>query len=199
MTKFIGDRISMEDHERSSTVVILPKRVRWKDILLISWVVGFTFAGLYIVYLLFFGGINELKVGVNYDEEIRKQQVIYLAIFTGFWVYFEYLTLKTVLWYLFGKELIQIDTEALTFKRSTLSYGKANRYFFENIKKIEYIKPDDTSLNQFLTNAYWSLGADAIKIYTKGKEKTFGRRLSEKEAKRLLKFINERSKKWRKK
>ncbi|MBD3636309.1 MAG: hypothetical protein HUJ25_03125 [Crocinitomicaceae bacterium] len=199
MAKKIGDRISMEDHEKSSTVVILPKRVLWKDILLISWVVCFSFAGLYVIYLLFFGGINELKVGENFDQDIREQQIIYLAIFTGFWFYFEYVTLKTMLWYLFGKELIMIDTEGLWVKRSILSYGKSHRFFFENIKKLRYEKGDDTSLNQFLNNAYWSLGSDALFLEYKTKKKSFGRRLEEKEAKLLLRYINDRMKKWRRK
>lgn len=198
MIKNIGDRISMEDHEKSTTVVILPKRVLWKDLLMWAWVLGFSFAGLYVIYLLFFGGMNELKVGVNFDEEVRKQQIIYLAIFTGFWIYFEYLTVRTVLWQLFGKELIMIDSEALMVKRSTLSYGKAQRYFFENIRKLRFEKPDDTSLNQFLSNAYWAMGTDVFKLEYKDKTRSFGRRIEEKEAKLLLRFLNDRIKKRRK-
>ena len=56
MVKFIGDRISTEDHAKSTTIVITPKRVLWKEIVLGLWVAGFTFAGLYVIYLLFFGG-----------------------------------------------------------------------------------------------------------------------------------------------
>lgn len=189
----------MEDHEKSTTIVILPKRVLWKDILLMSWVAGFTFVGVYVIYLLFFGGINELKVGENFDQEIREQQIIFLAIFTGFWVYFEYMTVRVVLWYLFGKELIMIDSEALMVKRSILTYGRANRYFFENIKKFRHEKPDMTSLNQFLNNAYWSMGSDVYQLDYKGKKKSFGRRIEDKEAKLLLRFINDRMKKWKRK
>lgn len=199
MAKNIGDRISMVDHERSTTVVILPKRILWKDIVLIAWVLAFSFVGIYVIYLLFFGGMNELSVGENFDEEIRKQQIIYLAIFTGFWIYFEYLTVKTTLWYLYGKELILIDTEGLSVKRSILSYGKAHRYFYENIKKLRYEKPDNTSLSQFMNTAYWSLGNDAIYLEYGGKKKSFGRRIEEKEAKLLLRFIQDRLKKWHKK
>ena len=189
----------MEDHDRSTTVVILPKRVLWKDILLIAWVIGFSFAGFYVIYLLFFGGINKLEVGENFDQDIREQQIIYLSVFTGFWIYFEYMTVKSTLWYLFGKELLLIDNDGLTVKRSILSYGKAHRFFNESIKKIWYEKPDKTSLNHFMSNAYWSLGTDAIHIELKEKKRTFGRRLDEKEATLLLRFINDRLKKWKRK
>lgn len=199
MVKNIGDRISMQDHEKSTTVVIMPKRVMWKDILLFSWVLGFSFVGFYVIYLLFFGGMNRLEVGENFDQDVREQQIIFLAIFTGFWVYFEYMTVKVSLWYLFGKELIMIDTECLSVKRSILSYGRAHRYFYENFTNLRYEKPDDTNMNQFLSNAYWSMGSDVFKLEFKGKERTFGRRLDEKEAKLLLRFIQDRVKKQKKK
>ena len=195
MAKWIGDRISTEDHEKKTTIVILPKRVKWKEILLILWVIGFSFAGFYMIYLLFFGGMDQLAVGENFDEEIRRQQQIYLAIFIAFWAYFEYLTVKAVLWYLYGKELLMIDTEALSVKKSIFGYGRAHRYFFENIKKMRFEKADQTSLNNFLTNAYWSLGTENIRFEYHGKEKSFGRRVEQKEGKLLLRFINDRIKK----
>jgi hypothetical protein len=199
MTKTIGDRISVVDHEKSTTIVVLPKRVRWKEILLITWLICFTVAGLYVIYLLFFGGIDELKTGVNFDESVRDQQLIYLTIFVAFWGYFEFITAKATLWYLFGKELLMIDTEALTVKKSIFKYGKAQRYFFENIKKITYEKPDSTSLNSFLDNAYWSTGTEVFRIEYFTKTKSFGRRIDEKEANLLLRLINDRVKKWKKK
>lgn len=199
MPKLIGDRISTEDHEKSTTVVIVPKRVLWKEILLISWVLAFTFTGFYFIYLLFFGGIDELETGVNFDQSVRDQQLIYLTILIAFWGYFEYLTVKAVLWNLFGKELIMIDTEALSVKKSILGYGKANRYFFDNIKKFRYEKPDSTSLNTFLDNAYWSSGSEVFKLEYLGKNKSFGKKVEEKEANLLLRFLNDRIKKWRKK
>ena len=199
MSKLIGDRISTEDHEKSTTVVIIPKRILWKEILLVTWVLAFSVAGFYVIYLLFFGGIDELATGINYDETVRDQQLIYLAIFTAFWGYFEYITVKAVLWNIFGKELLMIDTEALSVKKSILGYGKANRYFFENIKSLKYEKPDSTSLNSFLDNAYWSTGTEVFKLDYLGKNKSFGKKVDEKEATLLLRFLNDRVKKWRKK
>ena len=198
MAKFIGDRISTEDHPKSTTIVVTPKRVLWKEIILGLWLAGFTFAGMYIIYLLFFGGMDSLQTGTNFDEDIRRQQIIYLIVFAAFWAYFEYVTLKAFLWILFGKELIMIDTEAVSIKKSILGYGKSHRFFFENIKKFTYEKPDSLSLNTFLDNSYWSTGTEVYKIEHKGKAKTFGRKIDDKEAKLLHRFITDRMKKWRK-
>lgn len=169
------------------------------DILFTAWSIGFTFVGLYMIYLLFFGGVNELNTGENYDEEVKRQQVIYLIIFVSFWAYFEVSTMKALIWTLFGKELIMIDAEALNVKRAIFSYGRSNRYFYENIKKLRVEKDDATSLNKFLDRAYWSPGSDTVKLEYLGKNKSFGRKLDEKDATLLLRFINDRIKKNRKK
>jgi hypothetical protein len=198
MAKFIGERISTEDHPKSTTIVIRPKRVLWKEIVLGFWLAGFTFAGLYVIYLLVFGGMDTLQVGENFDEDIRKQQIIYLIVFTAFWVLFEYVTVKAFFWIIFGKELVMIDTEALSIKKSILGYGKSHRFFFENIKKVSYEKPDSLSLNTFLDNSYWSTGTEVMKVEHKGKTKSFGRKLDDKDAKLLYRFIGDRMKKWRK-
>lgn len=199
MPKFIGDRISFEDHPKSTTIIITPKRVMWKEILLGLWLAGFTFAGLYMIYLLFFGGLDTLEVGVNFDEEVRRQQQIYLIVFIAFWGYFEFVTLKTFFWIVKGRELIMIDAEAMSVKKSIFGYGKQHRFFFENIKKFRYEKPDSLSLNTFLDNSYWSTGSEVYKLEYFGKSKSFGRKIDQKDAAVLFRLLNDRIKKWRKK
>lgn len=198
MGKWIGDRISTEDQPDSTTIVILPKIQRWKEWLLTLWVVGFTFIGAVMIYLLL-GGIYSLQVVGDNVEDIRDQQLVYTIVFLGFWAYFEYKVVKALLWYKFGKELIKINRDALWIKRSVLSYGKSQQYFFENIKNFHQIKHDDTGFAQFFENAYWSLGTDALAFdyFTKGK--SFGRKLDEKTAKLLIRFMDDRIKTLRKK
>jgi len=198
MPKFIGDRISFEDHQNSTTIIITPKRVLWKEILLGLWVAGFGFAGLYMIYLLFFGGLDSLEVGTNFDEDVRRQQQIYLIVFIAFWGYFEFVTLKTFLWIVKGRELIMIDSEAMSVKKSILGYGRQHRYFFENIKKFRYEKPDSLSLNTFLDNSYWSTGSEVYKLDYFGKTKSFGRKVDHKDATILFRLLNDRLKKWKK-
>lgn len=198
MGKWIGDRISTEDSTKSTSIIIFPKIERWKEWLLTFWVVGFTFVGAVMIYILL-GGVYSLDVVTDNLEDTRDQQLVYTIVFLGFWFYFEYKTVKALLWYKFGKELILIDTEALSIKRSTFGYGKSNRYFFENIKNFHHNKPDDTSFGQFFESAYWSLGIDALVFEYFGKSKSFGRRLDEKNARLLLRFIDDKIKTLRKK
>jgi len=198
MGKKIGDRISMEDQSDSTTIVILPKIQRWKEWLLTIWVAGFTFIGAVMIYLLL-GGIYSLQVVGDNVEDIRDQQLVYTIVFLGFWAYFEFKVVKALLWYKFGKELIKIDRDTLWIKRSVLSYGKSHRYFFDNIKNFHLIKHDDTGFGQFFENAYWSLGTDALTFDYFTKAKSFGRKLDEKTANLLMRFMDDRIKTLRKK
>lgn len=194
MTKWIGDRVSVEDSQERTTIVIRPVRVMWKELLLSLWVIAFTFVGLAIFYLLITG-----FAGLTYDtpptEEELDNQLIYGIVFMGFWAYFEYKTVKALLWYRFGKELINIDDQALHLKKSILSYGKAHRFFFENMKKFGQRKDVETSFNTFFENAYWAMGTDALIFDYHGKTKSFGRRLDERTARLLLRLIDDRVKK----
>ncbi|MBI3135700.1 MAG: hypothetical protein HYZ14_13575 [Bacteroidetes bacterium] len=195
---WIGDRISTEDHADSTTVIIYPKLQGWKRWLLTVWVVGFTFIGGVMIYLLA-GGVYSLEVVGDNVEDIRDQQLVYLIVFLGFWMYFEYKTVKALLWYSFGKEFIKLDRDALSHKRAILGYGKSVRYFYENMKDMHLFKSDNTSFGQFFENAYWSLGTDAVIFTYFTKDKSFGRRLDEKTGKLLIRFIEDRIKTLRKK
>lgn len=194
MTKWIGDRVSVEDQNSATTIIIKPLRVWWKEILLTIWVAGFTFVGLVMIYMLAsgFAGLN--YNGVATEDQVDNQ-IIYGIVFLGFWSYFEYKTLKALLWYRFGKELILINHDGFSLKKSVFSYGKANRYFFENMKEFHQRKEEPTSFGNFFENAYWSLGTDALIFTYNGKGKSFGRRLESKTGKLLLNLIDDRVKK----
>ncbi|MFT5820693.1 MAG: hypothetical protein ACI8ZM_001938 [Crocinitomix sp.] len=194
MTKWIGDRVSFEDNAGATTIVINPLRVWWKEVLLTIWVAGFSFVGLVMIYMLLTGFSS-----LNYDgaatENQVDNQIIYSIVFLGFWAYFEYKTLKALLWYRFGKELILIDNDGFSLKKSILSYGRARRYFFENMKDFHQRKDEPTSFGNFFENAYWALGTDALAFTHNGKGKTFARRMDEKTGKLLLNLIDDRVKK----
>lgn len=198
MAKLIGDRISTEEHSDATTIIVFPQRKRFREWLLTFWVTGFTFIGFVMIYLLI-GGINGLSVSDGQDiEEVRDQQKIYLIVFIGFWIYFEYKTVKALLWYKFGKELIRISREGMSVKRSIFSYGKSHLYFYENVKQMKVAEVDNTSFSQFFENAYWTVGTDSVTFQHFGKTKSFGRRLDPKDANQLIRYIVQKSKKWKK-
>lgn len=194
MINWIGDRISVQDTDNVTTIVIQPIRVWWKEILLTVWVAGFTFVGLVMIYyyLTNFAGLN---YDVAPTEDTIRNQSIYTVVFLSFWIYFEYRTVKALLWYRFGKELIKIDQDGFTLKKSILSYGKANRFFFENMKQFHQKEQETTSFGNFFENAYWAMGTDAIVFNHYKKTISFGRRVDAKSGRLLVRLIDDRIKK----
>ena len=199
MEKWIGDRISTFTDKNYTSIIIYPKRERWKEALLLAWVIGFTFVGLYMIFLLFFGLDTIDNSGIKSDpQEVLRNQKIYLSVFIGFWLYFEYKVVYGLLWLLFGKELIKIDGEKLTLKNSIFSLGKAKKYFNDNIKKIELIEQKPFSFGFDYENAFWRKGTDSLIFKYLTKDIAFGKKLNEKDAKLLMRFMVDRVKKYSK-
>lgn len=194
----IGDRITTEDHSDKTTIVIYPKIAPWKLALFSLWIAGFTFVGFYMIWILL-GGVYSLEVIGDNVEDIRDQQLVYTIVFLGFWAYFEYKSVKSLLWFRYGREFIKLDRDSLTHKRSVFGYGKAHSYFYDNMKNFRLFENDATSFGQFFENAIWSQGTDGLIFSHFGKDKSFGRRLDEKSAKLLLRFIEDKVKNLRKK
>ncbi len=196
MEKYIGQRISTYVDKKYTSIIVYPERKRWKEALLFAWVIGFTIAGLYMIYL-FFGGLDGLdNTGLDGTaEEIKRDQKIFTGVFIMFWVYFEYQVVKGLLWVVFGKELIKLNEDSLSIKNSILSYGKAKRYFYDNIKEMEPIKQEQLSFSFNYENAFWRKGTDSIMFMHNSKSTSFGRKLNSKDARLLYRFIQDRIKK----
>jgi hypothetical protein len=196
MEKLIGERISTLVNKDYTSIIIFPKRTKWKEAILFAWVIGFTTIGLTVIYLLL-GGLKTIDnsgLEGNPDEIIRNQK-IYLAVFIGFWFYFEYKVVKGLLWVVFGKELIKISADTLSLKSSTLSYGKSNRFFYDNIKGLDMVKHERMSFGFDYENAFWRKGTDSIIFEHRGKSISFGRKLNEKDSRLLYRFLLDRVKK----
>mgnify|MGYP001007668358 FL=1 len=95
--------------------------------------------------------------------------------------------------------MIKIDSDAVFIKNSILTYGKSNRYFHENIKKMELIEHKEFSFGFDYENAFWRKGTDSIIFDHKTKSVSFGRKLDAQTARLLLRFIGDRQKKMVKK
>lgn len=194
----IGDRITTEDHPNSTTIIIHPLKKQWKEFLLTFWLFGFTFVGMAVLYVIF-TGVETLNTPDGFSQEDYDNQRIYLFVFIGFWAYFEYKTLKAWTWYKFGKELILIDSDSVHVKKSRASIGKSHRFLFGNIKKLSVRQLDDTTFGHFFENSYWTLGIDKITFEHFGKSFSFARRLDDKDAKLLIRFMDDRIRKMIKK
>ncbi len=200
MEKWIGNRVSYEDTPRQCTIVIQPKRSRWKEAILLAWLLGFTFVGFYMIYMLVWG-IDYIDNSLIEGDptEIKRNQKIYFAVVIAFWAYFEYKVVKGFLWLIGGRELVKITKDEMTIKNSFFGYGKATRHFTENIKNIDLVKHKTFSFGFDYENAFWRQGTDSIVFNSGSKTVGFAKKIEEKNANLLMRLIKDRIKKLRKK
>ncbi|MFD1551304.1 hypothetical protein DNU06_12715 [Putridiphycobacter roseus] len=196
MEKSIGNRILVIDEKDNCKVIISPLKERWKEALLFAWLMAFTIIGFYMIYLLFFGmdSIDNSQIEGDITEVLRNQK-IYLLVFVAFWMYFEFKVLKGFLWLWKGKELIQITKDEITIKHGIFSYGKANKYFIDNVKNFDLVEHKTFSFGFDYENAFWRQGTDALIFDANGKSIGFGKKLNEKDAKLLWRLLKDRIKK----
>jgi len=197
MEKMIGERISTFIEKDYTSIIVYPKRTRWKEAILFAWVIAFSIVGFYMIYLLIGGGLEQIdNTGLEGEPgEILRNQKIYLGVFVGFWIYFEYKVVKGLLWLTLGKELIKISKDSVILKNSIVSYGKSNSYFFENIKGFGLVQHEKLSFGFDYENAFWRKGTASLVFDHRAKEVTFGRKLDEKESRLLQRFMIDRIKK----
>jgi hypothetical protein len=154
----------------------LGKIERWKEGLLIAWVVAWIFCGV-VVFM------EWLKTE---DEET---QVAFFA-FLVFWAYFFWRVGRTTLYRLGGNELIEVNEEALVLKKSFYTYGKTKTYFLENIQNLKPIKLSKTSFAYTYENGWWILGGEKIGFEYQGKFVKFGMQIQESSIEKVYSLIN---------
>lgn len=173
--KWIGDRISIVEGKETTTLVIYPEKKLWKNALLYAWFSMFTVIGILIITQFF----------QDYSKEIK----LVLIVFMAFWSYFFVRVGRAVLWNAKGKELMKLNDQAFIIKKSIFGYGKANEFFYENIKKIRLYEPDRNSFEDYFQNVNFFVGGERLIFEYKGKEIRFARKINDKDAKLLFQFL----------
>lgn len=185
--KWISNRISFKDHKKEgyTTFIISPKVERWKESLLLGWLIIWTLIGTAIIYFLY--NIDSLDViNPSYSNKERK---LYLILFFSFWLFFEYKVARVFLWRKKGFEYIKITKDEMIIKKSLGKYGKANTFLKQNIKDLDVTLKKDHGFAQVMTGAFWDIGQETIVFNYLHKKIAFGRQLSLSEAKQLKNTI----------
>jgi hypothetical protein len=173
--KFISERVSYRKTPEELTIVITGKIEKSKETLLLTWLLAWSFCGIYIFIQLF----------LDYSREEK----LYFIVFLSFWFFFEYKILKAFRWRKWGKEYIRKSIDLLTIKKSITDYAKADEYFIENIKNLTFIEKNKTNFLNQLENSFWVIGDDKISFDYQGKTICFGMQLTEKEVNSILKLL----------
>lgn len=174
----MSERISFVDHKESLTFVIYPPKIGFKRILILIWVILWYGVGGVVISQLF----------LDYPEDEK----IMLIIFLSFWMYFAYRVSRTLIYLFWGREYIKLDQNALRVKKATGKFGSAKQYFIENIAKFKQHEVKENSFQAAFENSPWVKGFDKLQFEYQGKNISFGRKLTDKEAQLMFKLITKR-------
>lgn len=173
--KFISERVSYRQTPEELTLIITGKIERSKETLLLTWLLAWSFCGIFIITQLFL--------------DYTREEKLYFTVFLSFWAFFEFKILKVYRWRKWGKEYLRKTNEKLTIKKSITEYAKAEEYFIDNIKNWGISNKNETNFFYQLEKSFWVLGDECIQFDYQGKTIKFGMQLSEKEANIILKLL----------
>jgi len=171
----IGDRISIKRKENELSIVIYPSLNKTKNLLMFIWFLLWTASGIVVMFY--------------YPQITDKNTKVGFIVWLGFWVYFEYMIIRVLLWKKYGFEKIKLRENKLMYKREILKRGKIKIFPFDFVKDIRMIEKNPNSIFEVLNNSYWSITGESLVFNYYGKEIRFGFNLSEYEASGLLKKI----------
>lgn len=173
--EYIGKRISIKRSENEQSIVIVAHSEKLKTRLLLGWLILWTLSGLYVFVQCLTAPTQDLKV--------------MLAVWMGFWAYFEYLSYRAYMYRRFGVEKIKLRDRKLQYKRDIAGRGKIRTYDFDFIKELRTLTPKDNSFGDMMGNSYWSVAGERLAFDYYGKEIKFGIQLEPADAEALLKVI----------
>jgi len=179
---WIGERISYKEHDDHFTLIISGKTDRWKVQLMIVWTLAWLFCGGAVLYYMMY-------------SDYPKDQMIFLWIFMGFWLYFLYKITRVLFWRKFGIEFIRLDSDRLTIKRSILGYGVAKPFLIANVIKVELTELKEKSFSKVFNDSFWVLGQGTLEVVLNDQKINFGSQLDSDSGKKLIKLINNQIKK----
>lgn len=177
--KWIGKNISFVEDSKKITVIIYPEKLNWFKPMMFAWT-------------LMWYAVGGASLWAFLTMKLTQQELVILFVFACFWIYYAQRVTRSLLWLLYGKELIKIDETSMFIKRSIRTYGKSNRYLLENIKKMTVSTPKPHSFQAAWEAAPWMVGGERIHFEYIGKNIKLGLKLNDKDAEILFKYLTKK-------
>lgn len=149
-----------------------------KQKMLDVWLLAWTLCGLAIFSQVFF----------TQDNEMRSM----ILVFGAFWLYFEYMVVKAWRWRKGGEEQLFIGEEEVQYGRTYFNRGILRPYRKDLINQARIMEDERNTFVKSFADSYWVIGGSEKLAFTaNGKVIPFGLRLDDKQAKKLMKMIND--------
>lgn len=178
MSGYVEDRISWSEKNGERVIAIHGQIERWLEGLLLGWNVLWFGVGMLILW--------QLLGDFGYSEQERNWFIAFLA----FWAFFLYKGLRAWAWRKWGKELIKVTPDAITYKRDIRSYGNARRFLRSNVKQISKAEYSRFSFTGSYLTSFWVVSGGVVHFDYLNKRITLGIQLEEKDATKLVGLLS---------
>ena len=176
--RFISERISIQEDKHRLSVIILGQMGRWKESLLLFWLLAWSFSGaVFLFYFLF---------------DTPYQYSLPMFILIAFWAYFEIKIIRVFLWRRSGFEHIEFNDELFSFENNLKGFGKKQKFDVREIDEFIGINQSNKNFFAFMDQSFWVIGGDQIYFKYNNKDIIFGKQIDKKEEKALLFVLNGR-------
>lgn len=173
--KFIGERISHQHKGGIFSLVIAATIERYKEALLLAWLLAWTTCGIFFLVQLF--------------GPLERDAKLYLFVLLVFWAYYEYRITRIFLWRKYGYESLKMIGDKLYLRNVIRGRGKTREFFVENIENFLALEIKNPLLKT-MDSTFWLMGNDYIYFTYQGRVVSFGKQLMPRDAAELVKVLN---------
>lgn len=186
-------RFTVEDQDNSRRIVI-PSRKVWYTIASTGFGVAVLTTGSVIWGIVLLAVLNSIIGPTNLTREVRLLNVVVAVIMLGaggFWAFMGMLIVRTFLWHVAGRELVEVTPQSITLRRQVFNSGRPKMYLVEHIKDLRLSPPVSKSCFPIIDMWGLNLTRGWLAFDYGGKTIRFARGLEEAEGKQLLKVIED--------
>ncbi|NQV53200.1 MAG: hypothetical protein HQ500_08445 [Flavobacteriales bacterium] len=176
-----GAKVTVEETDAGTIIAILPDSSPWQRIALSVW------SGVWV-----FTGILAM---VGMLKELEKDTLPFLLVFMAFWFYFLFYAIRSLIWQRAGSEFLRLSEDTLDYKRTWNAYGKVRSYDFQTIKNLGTVNYDDKKFAKTYNDAFWTIGGEMIGFEYIGKKVAMGFKLSDAQAKDIVRRVEKQQRK----
>lgn len=170
-------RITEEKKEEGVLIKIKAFKDESKQKNLTVWLLFWTFCG--------------AAIGSQLFVEANKELHTFIYVYLAFWAYFEFMVVKAFRWRRKGEEQLLITNSNVHYGRTFANRGFLKPYRKDLVNAARLLDEQSNTFVKTFASSYWVIGGERLSFTVNGKVIPFGLRLSDKEAKQLMKRLND--------
>jgi len=173
---FESDRITLTEHPEKLEVIISGKIPGKQFNLLSVWLFSWTAAGIFVLTQVF--------------SPMPDNQRIFMVVWLGFWLYFEYKIGTAWVWRKYGHEQVILTKDKLLLRFEVPVGRRASEFETANIETVMNLEEQKGLFVKNYYSSFWVKGGETIGFNYNGRLYSFGRQLSVADSKTLIAKIN---------